>query len=48
MLYVKNIVLALALASVGTIATAQSCKPNEKWVCVKQGNETVCSCQWRF
>jgi hypothetical protein len=48
MLFVKKIALALALASVGSIATAQSCRPGEKWVCVKQGNETVCSCQFRF
>jgi hypothetical protein len=44
----KKIAIALALVSFGSIATAQSCRPGEKWVCVKQGNETVCSCQFRF
>lgn len=45
---VKKLAIAFALISFGSIATAQSCKPNEKWVCTKNGNETVCSCQWRF
>lgn len=41
------IVLGFFMASTG-LAIAQSCKPGEKWVCVRQGNEVVCSCQWRF
>jgi len=44
----KKIAISLALISFGSIANAQLCAPNEKWVCVKQGKETVCSCQWRF